>query len=29
MAQRFIRELVDDLTGDRADETVTFGIDGK
>jgi hypothetical protein len=29
MAQRVIHELVDDLTGDRADETVTFGIDGK
>jgi hypothetical protein len=29
MAQRVIRELVDDLTGDRADETITFGIDGK
>ena len=29
MAQRTIVELTDDLTGDAAEETVTFGIDGK
>lgn len=29
MAQKVIVSLIDDLTGDQADETVEFGIDGK
>ncbi|WP_043254038.1 histone-like nucleoid-structuring protein Lsr2 [Streptomyces sp. Tu6071] len=29
MAQKTIIELVDDLTGEEADETVVFGLDGK
>lgn len=29
MAQQVLVSLVDDLTGDTADETVTFGLDGK
>lgn len=29
MAQKVVRELIDDLDGSAADETVTFGIDGK
>lgn len=29
MAQQVLVSLVDDLTGDAADETVTFGLDGK
>jgi hypothetical protein len=29
MAQRHILELVDDLDGGTADETVTFGLDGR
>jgi hypothetical protein len=29
MAQKVMVSLVDDLTGDAADETVSFGLDGK
>ncbi|MFI2616604.1 Lsr2 family protein [Streptomyces sp. NPDC018584] len=29
MAQRTITTLIDDLTGGEADETVTFGLDGR
>lgn len=29
MAQRVITTLVDDITGGDADETITFGLDGK
>lgn len=29
MAQKVTVSLVDDLTGDEADETVSFGLDGK
>jgi hypothetical protein len=29
MAKRTIHMLIDDINGDQADETVTFGIDGK
>lgn len=29
MAQQVVVSLIDDLTGDTADETVQFGIDGK
>ena len=29
MAQKVLVSLVDDLTGDQADETVAFGLDGR
>ena len=29
MAQKVVVALVDDLTGDQADETISFGVDGK